>query len=110
MSRKAYPTDLSDSEWLLLEALLFALLPPSKRGKKRTVELREIVNAIFYVLRSGCAGDQRARHDKRPEFSAHCVLQTVGGQGKVSDRGTLQEARRQIKAHIGSSAPCEISA
>lgn len=55
MSRKAYPTDLSDSEWLLLEALLFALLPPSKRGKKRTVELREIVNAIFYVLRSGCA-------------------------------------------------------
>lgn len=55
MSRKAYPTDLSDSEWLLLEALLLALLPQSKRGKKRVVELRAIVNAIFYVLRSGCA-------------------------------------------------------
>jgi len=48
--RKAYPSDLTDSEWNLLAPLL----PPAKqRGRRRTVNLREIVNAIFYVLRTG---------------------------------------------------------
>lgn len=55
MSRPAYPTDLSDAEWLILEPLLLAVLSLSGRGRPRQVELREIVNAIFYVLRSGCA-------------------------------------------------------
>lgn len=52
MNRKAYPTDLSDAEWLILEPLI----PAAKRGgRKRSVDIREIVNAIFYILRSGCA-------------------------------------------------------
>lgn len=55
MSRKAYPSDVSDAQWLLLEPLLIAILPKSTRGRKRQIELREIVNAIFYVLRSGCS-------------------------------------------------------
>lgn len=55
MARQAYPTDLSDTEWLILEPLLLAVLSLSGRGRPRQVELREIVNAIFYVLRSGCA-------------------------------------------------------
>jgi len=52
MSRKAYPTDLTDQEW---EGLQPHLPPPKRRGKKRTVALREILDAIFYLLRSGCA-------------------------------------------------------
>ncbi len=55
MSRKPYSTDLSDVEWLILEPLLLAVLKPSKRGRLRQVELREIVNAIRYILRTGCA-------------------------------------------------------
>ena len=55
MSRQPYPTDLSDAQWLILEPLLVAALSLSGRGRPRQVELREIVNAIFYVLRSGCA-------------------------------------------------------
>ncbi len=55
MSRKPYPTDLSDIEWLILEPLLLAVLNPSNRGRPRQVDLREIVNAIRYVLRTGCA-------------------------------------------------------
>lgn len=52
MARKSYDTDLSDVEWLLLEPLI----PPEKRGgRHRTVDIREVVNAIFYVLRTGCA-------------------------------------------------------
>lgn len=55
MSRKPYPTDLNDIQWLILEPLLMAVLKHSNRGRPRQVDLREIVNAIFYVLRTGCA-------------------------------------------------------
>jgi putative transposase len=55
MSRKPYPTDLNDVQWLILEPLLLAVLKQSNRGRPRQVDLREIVNAIFYVLRTGCA-------------------------------------------------------
>jgi len=54
MPRKPYPTDLSDVQWLILEPLLLAVLNRSKRGRPRQVDLREVVNAIFYVLRTGC--------------------------------------------------------
>jgi putative transposase len=52
-TRKAYPTDLSDAEYALIAPL--TPLPSSKRGRPRIWTLREILNAIFYVLRSGCA-------------------------------------------------------
>lgn len=55
MSRKPYATDLSDLEWLILEPLLLTVLKLSNRGRPRQVDLREIVNAIRYVLRTGCA-------------------------------------------------------
>ncbi|MCK4471269.1 MAG: transposase, partial [Anaerolineae bacterium] len=52
MNRKPYPSDLTDVGWLILEPLV----PPAKRGGRiRRVNMREIVNAIFYLLRSGCA-------------------------------------------------------
>jgi len=50
--RKAYPTDLTDGEWAILEPLLPAAKPG---GRPRAVELREVLNAIFYRERSGCA-------------------------------------------------------
>ena len=48
---KAYPSDLSDAEWKLIEPLLPA---QSAIGHPREVEFRDIVNAIFYVQREGC--------------------------------------------------------
>lgn len=52
MNRQPYPSDLSDEQWKLLEPML---PPPFLVGRKRTVDLREIVNAILYLLRTGCA-------------------------------------------------------
>ena len=52
MSRKTYPSDLSEIEWLFLASLI----PAAKAGgRPRSVCMREILNAIFYGLRSGCA-------------------------------------------------------
>ena len=46
-----YPSDLTDAEW----ALIAPMIPPAKRGgRKRTVDVREVLNAIFYVLATGC--------------------------------------------------------
>src|SRR5438093_8057533 len=51
MRTPPYPSDLTDEQWKVLEPLL-----PGRAhtGRKAKYELREIVNAIFYLLRSGC--------------------------------------------------------
>ena len=46
-----YASDLTDAEWALLEPLL---PPPCDQGRPRSWPMREVVNAIFYVMRSGC--------------------------------------------------------
>ena len=50
-SKLRYPSDLTDAEWALVEPLI----PAAKRGgNKRTVDVREIVNGLMYVLGTGC--------------------------------------------------------
>ena len=50
-SKLRYPSDLTDEEWALIEPLI----PPAMRGGgKRTVNMREVVNALMYVLSTGC--------------------------------------------------------
>lgn len=46
-----YPSDLTDQEWGFIEGLI----PPGKRGgRRREVDVREIVNALLYILETGC--------------------------------------------------------
>ena len=46
-----YPSDLIDAEWALVEPMI----PPAKHGgRKRSVDVREVLNGIFYVLSTGC--------------------------------------------------------
>ncbi len=50
MSRRSYLSDLTDAQW----EVLAPLLPPANpRGHPRTVDLREVINGILYVLRGG---------------------------------------------------------
>ena len=51
MKRKTYSTDLSDEQWKLLETML---PPPELLGRKRSVNLRAVFNALCYLARSGC--------------------------------------------------------
>ncbi|OGM90697.1 transposase [Candidatus Wolfebacteria bacterium RIFCSPHIGHO2_01_FULL_48_22] len=49
--RKVYPTDLTDKQWSHIEPLI----PPAKEGgRPRTTDIREILNAVIYVAKSGC--------------------------------------------------------
>jgi putative transposase len=51
MESRRYPTDLSDAEWSSLEPYLPS---PKRRGRPRVHSPREILDAVFYVLKSGC--------------------------------------------------------
>ena len=49
-----YPSDLSDAEW----AVVAPLIPQAKRGgRPRDVDMREVLNAVFYLLSTGCQWD-----------------------------------------------------
>jgi putative transposase len=49
--RQAYDTDLTDQEW---ETIMPMLPKPFKLGSPATVNKREILNGIFYILKNGC--------------------------------------------------------
>jgi putative transposase len=53
-ARRLYDTDLTDAQWEILGPLL---PPPPGGGRPRTTDLREVLNAILYLLRSGGAWD-----------------------------------------------------
>lgn len=50
--QRRYPTDLTDAQWQLIVPLL---PPPTKLGRHEKHPRREIVNAILYIVRAGCA-------------------------------------------------------
>src|SRR5438105_3666682 len=96
--RKRYPSDLTDAEWGELAALLPAW---SGHGRRPTVDRREVVNAIFYVLRTGC------QWRYLPEGFPH--WNTVYGYfARWRDDGTWERAndvlRRRVRVALGREA------
>ena len=51
MARHGYPTDLTDAQWAVLEPHLPAA---QTRGRPRRTDLRAVIDAILYLLRTGC--------------------------------------------------------
>ena len=99
VSRKPYPSDLSDAEWLILKPLI----PQAKRGGRiRRVNMREIVNAIYYVLRSGCAW-RMLPHDFPPWQTVYGYFNTWRREGvweTMNDalRGCVRQEARRLSA------------
>jgi transposase len=54
-SVKRYPTDLTDRQWSIVESLLPSEPPRGPGGRPASHEKREVVNAILYLSRAGCA-------------------------------------------------------
>lgn len=51
IKRKLYSTDLTDKQW----RIILPMIPPAKTGgRPRATNPREIINAVFYVLKTGC--------------------------------------------------------
>ena len=69
-SRKMYPSDLTDEQW----AIVAPLIPPAKSGPRgghpRQVDMREVLNTLFYLNRSGCQWDMLP-HDLLPKSTVY---------------------------------------
>ena len=67
VSRKSYPTDLTDEQWLIIEPLL----PRAKHGgRRREVDLRDVLNSILDWERAGCQWDLLP-HDLLPKSTVY---------------------------------------
>jgi putative transposase len=98
MKRKPYPSDLTDGQWAVLEPLLPL---PSRRGRPRTTDLRELVNALFYHAREG--GSWRALpHDFPPWRTVSNYFQWWNGDGTWQT--ILDALRPQVRTHAGRQA------
>lgn len=67
--RKSYPSDLTDEQWAILEPLVPAACT-QRGGRPREVNMREVVNTILYLNRSGCQWDMLP-HDLLPKSTAY---------------------------------------
>jgi transposase len=75
-----YPSDLIDAEWALVEPLI----PPAKHGgRRREVNVREVLNAIFYVLSTGCQW-QALPKDLPPKSTAHAYFMLWDWDGTLA--------------------------
>src|SRR5680860_377591 len=78
-SRPAYATDLTPAQWKLIDPLL---APPNLAGRYEKHPRREIVNAIFYVLRTGCAW-RHLPHDLPPWQTVYWHFRRWSADGTV---------------------------
>jgi transposase len=96
---KRYPSDLTDEEW---ERIAPLMPKPGRRGRPREVEFREVINAVRYLVRSGCGwrmlpvhfGHWRTVYGWFRELARHFLFQTIHDVEFMLDRERLgREAR-----------------
>jgi transposase len=94
-----YPSDLNDAEWILIAPLI----PPARRGgRRRSVNVREILNAIFYVLSTGCQW-QALPKDLPPKSTAHFYFMLWDWDGTLERiHDTLYVAMREAAGREAS--------
>lgn len=88
--RKAYPSDLTDAQWVIVEPLL----PPAKSGgRPREVDLREVFNSLLYLNRTGCQWDMLP-HDLLPKSTVFEYF------AQWRDDGTWQRVLDALRARV----------
>src|SRR5262245_3069617 len=90
--RQAYPSDLTDAQWEVLEPLLRER-DPSGPGRPPVVNLREVLNALLYIKQTGCAW-RYLPHDLPPRSTVHYYFE------KWTADGTLEEVLRQLRERV----------
>ena len=93
--RKAYPSDLTDAQWELLEPLIPAI---AEDATNVAYERREIVNGILYVLRSGCPW-RLAPHDLPAWGTLYWYFRTWRNEGVWTQ--ILHVLRKQVRQKQG---------
>ena len=92
-SRPAYATDVTDAQWKLIDPML---PPPNLDGRHEKHPRREIVNAIFYLLRTGCAW-RHLPHDLPPWQTVYRYFR------RWTDDGTLDRLHDALRDRLRDS-------
>jgi putative transposase len=95
--RKAYPSDLTDEQWAIIEPLI----PVHQVGRPREVDIREVLNAIFYLNRSGCQWDMLP-HDLPAKSTVHDHFKQWKADGTWQE---ILDALRQAVRVAGGHDP-----
>jgi transposase len=96
--RKPYPSDLTDEQWSLIEPLI----PVNTVGRPRLVDMREALNAILYLNRSGCQWDMLP-HDLPAKSTVYDHF------AQWRDDGTWQKILDALRQHVRTAAGREPS-
>ena len=96
-----YPSDLTNEEWALVEQFI---APARRGGAKRTVDVREVVNGLMYVLSTGCRW--RAIPKDLPP-NARATSQRRQATPRTFTRAGISRLRRVPVAAPCRTAPCE---
>jgi len=99
MARTAYPSDLTDAQWRLIEKRI----PPAKPGgRHRSVDMREVMNGIVYMVRTGCSWRQLP-HDFPPWGTVHYYYWTF------RQRGVWQDIHDALRDKVRTAAGRKVS-
>jgi putative transposase len=94
LTRKSYPSDLTDAQWAVLEPLI----PPATHGgRHREVDMREVLNTLFYQSRSGCQWSMLP-HDLLPKSTVYDYF------ARWRDDGTWQELVDALRQAVRTQA------
>jgi putative transposase len=104
--RKPYPSDLTDEQWILLEPMIPAAQPG---GRLRKADLREVLNALLYLNRSGCPWDMLP-HDLPPKSTVYEYFARWRDDGTWQQLlNALREGYRELHAPSGEPTPSAAS-
>ena len=101
-SRLRYPSDLTDEEW----AHVVPVIPPAKPGgNKRTVDVREVMNGVMYVLSTGCQWRALPK-DLPPKSTVHnyFILRSCDGTVDRIHHALYVACREQAEREASPSA------
>jgi putative transposase len=92
--RKPYPSDLTDQQWAIIQPLI----PVHQVGRPRLVDMREVLNAIFYLNRSGCQWDMLP-HDLPAKSTVYDHFAQWKADGTW--QAILDALRQQVRIAVG---------
>lgn len=94
MSRKSYPSDLTDAQWALIEPLIPPALPG---GRPRKHPMREVLNGLLYLTREGCSW-RALPHDLPPWRTCHNYMAWFAADGTWDEVLTALRERARVAA------------
>lgn len=93
--KPVYTTDVTDEQWAMIEPLL---PPPKRGGRRRTVNLRLVLNTIFYLVKTGCQWHMVPK-DLAKRSTAHGYFKAWQDDGTW--QAILDALRRQVRVAAG---------